>query len=362
MLAYKLGYNPCVSPEHFFKSPAAGRRTRAAGTVDTQICEFRETFWRALGRDDSHKEREELENVMLAAAQDAQQQQLASRWRPLRTMKFYLLMLAVLGVGGVANTLAAAALAAAVARAGDGFVLRLCVGTLYLTVTYACAIALTCTVAFSQLINPLGGLGVSEFTTDEGVVRAWQLAYAPPALRAALEQCMQREQAQPQQRQQQQQQQHLRTTSQRLSLPPPPQGFRKSRELWTLLIPLMVMAPYILLFPTLAADAFSAEPGAESLSPADVPAAIISSMGTAGTNMAFMLGGVFASQCVGARALVSPLDFERAPPGLSWRGWLLFMGGRDVRRCARAGEERGDYYALARDDGTFAPLTGTHVA
>ncbi|KAG5187754.1 hypothetical protein JKP88DRAFT_287927 [Tribonema minus] len=324
-----------------------------------QICEFRETFWRALGKGDSHKEREELQNAMLAAAQDEQQQQPPSRWRPLRSMKFYLLMLAVLGVGVVANTLAAAALAAAVARAGDGFVLRVCVGTLYLTVTFACAIALTCTAAFSQLINPLEALGVSKYTSDEGVVRAWQLAYATPALRAALEQCMQREQAQPQQRQQQQQQQqqqqHLHSTSQRLPLPPPPPGFRKSRELWTLLIPLMAMAPYILLFPTLAADAFSAEPGAESLSPADVPAAIISSMGTVASNMAFPLVGVFASQCVACRALVSPLDFDRAPPGLSWRDWLLFMCGRDIPHCcARAGEERGGY-ALARDDGTFAP-------
>ncbi|KAG5187755.1 hypothetical protein JKP88DRAFT_287929 [Tribonema minus] len=201
------------------------------------------------------------------------------------------------------------------------------------------------------------------WSNDDVLVEAWRLAYATPWLRAVLEQCAQQQQQHEQQQLQDQQEQSeleqppqwaqgitdfinrppprhtpLPPPEAPLQLLPPPHDYRERSELWVLFIPLLMLAPYLLLVPAAAAALLSTEPqGSMEREEGRGMLALLAILRPA-VPLALMLTPLLANLSVPGNAIqrsgfskiVSPLDLEPPPPELRWPEWLLFMIGRDI--------------------------------
>ncbi|KAG5179206.1 hypothetical protein JKP88DRAFT_327420 [Tribonema minus] len=308
---HRLYFGPDSGPRA--AREAATAACDASPTVDNQIRKFRSVFWDALRHSGYPNQ---LRDALRAAGHPTRSPS-TSCWRQLYGVKVSAMLACLLLAWPTLDVPARYALSSAIDSSGGSFVLRAFVGALYIMASIVLCTALFFAVAESVPSD------TSCLSDDATVVNAWRLAHVSPQLRAVLETSASKHV-------------FVRTADSQpppMQLPPPPAAYRRPRETWVLFMLCGIVAPYLLLFPTLAADAIAPardDQGVQLPVARAICDAVAQLLVPLTTQLCVWLGSQLATNCMlfaASGVLVSPLDLESAPYGLAWRDNALFMLG-----------------------------------
>ncbi|KAG5192688.1 hypothetical protein JKP88DRAFT_292061 [Tribonema minus] len=357
---------------------------RPPASAAEQIRRFKDVFWFSVLYF-TPEQRAELTNALGEAPQQQQQQlQQQPFWRRLRRLKLLLTVACTYCALPLADVPLRCLLRAACAlvtsalnlnpSGSSAFVLRAIAAALYCGV--ASIFAVTVTVAATDQVIPR----LDSDAPDDLLVRAWRYIYATPALRAHVESCAQLE-ADCLRRESQRIERaaagapradvqscleiaviRKRTTSEEVAealgpanvdyrsdaqrrdaverlcarvcepppppcayvLPPPPADYREHDEAWVALLPCVLFAPHVALFPEAWAQMADGSSAPECSSAAAMGAALVAVAAAAYVVLMVAIAMPFHS----GGLLLSPLDFESPSRRLPWWHRLQFLLGR----------------------------------
>ncbi|KAG5192713.1 hypothetical protein JKP88DRAFT_242596 [Tribonema minus] len=361
---------------------------RPPASAAEQIRRFKDVFWFVLYF--TPEQRAELTNALGEAPQQQQQQPF---WRPLRRLKLLLTVACMACALPLADVPLRCLLRAACALAtsalnlnpsgSSAFVLRAIATALYCGA--ASILAVTVTVAAADRVIPR----LDSDAPDDLLVRAWRYIYANPALRAHVESCAQLEAdclrreseriecaaagapradvqsslemaviknrttreeveaalgpADADYRNDAQRRDAVARLCARVRkpppppctyvLPPPPADYREHDEAWVALLPCVLFAPHVALFPEVWAQMADSSSALECSSAAAMGAALLAVAASLRAPLLWGAGYVVLMVVIdvpfhSGGLLLSPLDFESPSRRLPWRDRVQFLLGR----------------------------------